>query len=392
MDGLSIQSDPLSSRARLDRGSHAFSRFKRFAKGRLSFVIVVLLPVLLATIYFYGIATPQYVSEAQFVVRGQGASSPSMLSSLLQGAGGAGSATEDTYAVQAYMMSRDAARDLIETQKLRAVFDAPGADLLARFPSPFTGRSFEQFFEYYQGHVVADLDSTTGISTLTVRTFRAADSRRIGAALLADAEQLVNRMNARQRANTMKSSMDEYLSAQKELAEIETKIALYRNREGIIDPLKQSVTMLQDVNALQNALVNTQLQLEQVEKATPNSPMIQVYRRRMAALQAQIATAKATITGPENSLVPKLTDYDGLVVQRELAEKELASSRLALDEARMQADRQLLYLNEIVAPDLPDYPKYPRSLASIAVVFASFLGIFLMGKLIVAGVREHQGH
>ncbi len=356
----------------------------------LPFLLVVMLPTLLAAIYFFAVASPQYVSEAQFVVRGQNNQSPGMLSSLLQTAGGGGSATEDTYVVQNYMMSRDAAKYLIRTQDLRAVFDRPGADLLARFPNPFHGRTFEHFFRHYQSQVAAELDSTTGISTLTVRTFRPDDSQRVAGALLGAAEQLVNRMNERQRENMISSSEHEVADAERALRDVSARIGAYRNREALLDPMKQSAPILKDIDDLQTMLSTTQVQIAQLRASAPNSPLLPVYERRVQALRAQIALTGTTVTGSDQSLVPKITAYDDLTIQRELLEKQLETSTAALETAKVQADRQQLFLDPVVQPNEPDYAAYPRGIVSTLVVFVSVLGLYLMGRLLIAGAREHR--
>ena len=356
----------------------------------LPFLLLVMLPTLLAAIYFFAVASPQYVSEAQFVVRGQNNQSPGVLSSLLQTAGGGGSATEDTYVVQNYMMSRDAAKYLIRTQDLQAVFDRPGADLLARFPNPFHGRTFEHFFRHYQNQVVAELDSTTGISTLTVRTFRPDDSQRVASALLGAAEQLVNRMNERQRQNMISSSEHEVADAERALRDVAARIGAYRNREALLDPMKQSAPILKDINDLQTMLSTTQVQIAQLRASAPNSPLLPVYERRVQALQAQIASTGTAVTGSDQSLVPKITAYDDLTIQRELLQKQLETSTAALETAKVQADRQQLFLDAVVQPNQPDYAAYPRSLVSTLVVFVSALGLYLMGRLLIAGAREHR--
>ena len=356
----------------------------------LPFLLAVMLPTLLAAVYYFGIASPQYVSEAQFVVRGQNNQSPGVLSSLLQTAGGGGSATEDTYVVQNYMMSRDAARYLIQTQNLRAVFDRPGSDLLSRFPNPFHGTTFEHFFRHYQNQVDAELDSTTGISTLTVRTFRPDDSQRIAGALMGAAEQLVNRMNQRQRQNMVVSSQREVDEAEHRLRDVAMRIGAYRNREALLDPMKQSAPILKDINDLQTMLSTTEIQIAQLKASAPNSPLLPVYQRRVQALQAQIAATGTTVTGSNTSLVPKITAFEDLTLQRALLEKQLETSTVALETAKVQADRQQLFLDEVVQPNEPDYAAYPRSVVSTLVVFVSFLGLYLMARLLIAGAREHR--
>ncbi|WP_284948094.1 capsule biosynthesis protein [Acidisoma cladoniae] len=390
MDGLDLSTGAgVADLFKRPDGTRPITRRPSLLARWLPFCLMVLVPTAVVSAYFFAIASPQYVSETQFVVRGQSSAAPGMLSSLLQTAGGV-SASEDTYAVQDYVMSRAAARDMMNAQQIEAVFNRPGADAIARFPNPFSGRSFESFYKYYDKHVIADLDSTTGISTLKVITFQPEDSQRIAAALLTASEDLVNRMNARQRQNTISSSQKEVADAEAHLRDLGAQLATYRNQQAMLDPMKQSVPMLRDISDLQSMLVTTRIQIAQLRASAPDSPLIPVYQRRVTALQAQIANSNTAITGSDTSLVPKITAYDDLTLQQDLGEKLLASAMASLEAAKAQADRQQLYIDEIVPPNLPDYPAYPKALSSVAVVFASLLGLFLLAKLIISGAREHR--
>ena len=114
-------------------------------------------------------------------------------------------------------------------------------------------------------------------------------------------------------------------------------------------------------------LSRTNLQLSQVTTSTPRSPLISDLRRRAEALQGQITDARSKITGTDASLVPKITAFDMLELQRQFADKQLASATSSLEAARLQSERQQLYLETIVRPNVSDYPAYPKRLASIAV-------------------------
>ncbi|MCQ9154526.1 Wzz/FepE/Etk N-terminal domain-containing protein [Acidomonas methanolica] len=361
-------------------------------RRRAPFLVIVILPTLLASLYYAFFATPQYISEAQFVVRGQNNQSSSALAGLMAITGGANSSSEDTYAVQGFMMSRDAAQDMLKTEKLAAVYDTPVADFLARFPNFYSGRTFEDFFAYYKRHVIAELDTTTGISTLRVRSFSAADSQRVARALIVAAEALVNRMNERQRENLIASAKRERQEVIDHLNQLTAQIDSYRNKVAMIDPNKQSQPLLKDIASLQSMVLTTQLQLEQLRATAPGSPLIVVYQQRIGALTDQIAAAAKHVTGDDASLVPKISAYDDLLLKRELTVKELVATTERLDAARVQADRQQLYLDEVTQPNFADYPEYPRSLRDIVIIFVTMLGLYWMGGLIVAGAREHNLH
>ncbi|MBB2175155.1 capsule biosynthesis protein [Gluconacetobacter johannae] len=389
MDGFEISGKTIASTGSallaIPRG---FSRRSGLRRAR-SFLLVVMLPTFVAAVYYFLIAAPQYISQAEFVVRGATSQPMGMLSSLLAPEGGS-TADEDSYVVQDYLASRDAARTMLRTQGVAAMFNRPDGDWLARFPNVFTGTSFEHFYRYYKRHVLVELDTSTSITTLRVRTFRAQDSQNVATALLVAAEQLVNHMNERQRANMIGSAVKEVEEAQDQLRDVEVQIATYRNREALLDPLRQATPMLSNINDLQVMLTSAKMQLAQVQAESPSSPSIPVYQRRISVLEDQIARSNKEVTGSKTSLVPKITDYDTLVIRRELIEKQLAAAATALESAKAQANRQQVYLEEISRPDLADYAVYPRRIIDVLTVFASFLTAYLMGKLIISGAREHQ--
>ena len=365
-------------------------------RRRALFAVVVVLPTIATAIYYIGYASDQYMSEAQFVVRGV-SQAPSALSTLISTATGTARTQDDTYAVQDYMVSRDAVSELSATNDLRGVFSRPEADELARFPRTFLpgsnslwGNSNEHFYEYYQKHVEVDLDSTTGVSTLKVRTFRPEDSQGVARALLQAGERLVNRMNDRQRENALGDARNEVKLAEGRVQAVAAEIAAFRNKEALLDPNKQSVPILQAIQELKTQLVKTKILLAQLQASSPRSPLIADYQQRIAALQFQIDEASKRVTGTDESLVGKMTTFDLLSLQREFAEKQLASATASLEQARINAQRQQLYLDTIVQPNEADYPAYPRKIASIALVFCALLGAYVLMSLIAAGAREHK--
>lgn len=357
---------------------------------RRPFSLLVLFPTALTAIYFILFATPQYVSEAQFVVRGEGVAPPGALASLLETAGSGSATSEDTYAVQDYMISRDAMEFLIKDHGLVQVYRRPGADMIARFPNILEGRTREHFFKYYQRHVTAELDTTSGISTLSVRTFSAADSCDLARALMVAAEQLVNRMNARQRENLISSSRRELAEATEALKDINLQIASYRTKEALLDPLKQSAPILSNANELSVMLTTSLIQIAQLNSSAPHSPLLPVLRERVRVLRQHIDILNGRVAGPGTTMIPKITAYDELVTQRQLLEKQLEGAALALEAAKTRADRQRLYIDEVVQPNLPDYAAYPKGLASTLIMFISLAALYLMGRLLIAGAREHQ--
>lgn len=119
----------------------------RLKNANRLFLGTVVVPTVLATVYFGFIASDIYVSESRFVVRSpQRQSQTGSLSALLQGTGFS-RAQDDTYPVIDYIESRDALKEL---NRGNYILDAYGnrGDLLSRFLRQFDD-SFESLWKYY---------------------------------------------------------------------------------------------------------------------------------------------------------------------------------------------------------------------------------------------------
>ncbi|KON64232.1 chain length determinant protein [Komagataeibacter europaeus] len=370
-----------------------FNGPRNWIRNHMAFTVCVVTPTFLTALYLVFIATPQYISEAHFVVRGHSSQSGISLSNILQSSGGGGGATsENTYVVQDYMQSRDAAELLIKQNQLLDVYSRPEADFLARYPLFGFGKNFEHFYKYYQGHVLVEQDSETNISILTVRTFRAEDSQKIARALLDAGENLVNEINRRQRENLIRATSQEVLAAEARLREINRKLADYRNSVALIDPMRQSMPMVSYVTSLQNMLTSTNMQLGQLQASAPNSPLIAAYQRQAAILSDQIKKSSGQITGSGESLVPKITGYEDLMVQNDIQQRVLGSAVASLEVAKQQANQQMIYVDEVAQPNAADWPEYPRNILVLCIVFLSCLGLYIMGRLLIASARERNLH
>jgi capsular polysaccharide transport system permease protein len=353
-------------------------------------ILVILLPTLIAAIYFLLIASPRYVSEAQFVVRqADQPTGPSTLGVALQGVGIAPTQT-DAFAVHEYMVSRDAVREVNRQVDLPAILSRPGADLFSKYPRLGESRTAEGLFKGFQRFVTVGYDSTTGISTVRVEGFRPRDAQMIAETLLVGGERLVNRMNGRSLADAVADAEQAQTLARSRLSSAQQQLAAFRTREQFIDPARTATEGAQLIGGLLATVANLRAERAQLAAEAPNSPQLSVFDGRIHAYERQIAAERAKLAGASDSLAPKIGVYEDLVMNRELADRELAEATAQLITAQQDARRQKLYLDRIVSPSLPDEAAEPRRWLAILTVFATCVLIYGLGWLISAGVREHR--
>jgi capsular polysaccharide transport system permease protein len=359
-----------------------------FGSLNLWFWALVGLPTLIAGVYFFALASDLYMSQVKFIVRGPTKTPTSAISAML--AGGTSGVSEDTFAVHEYLMSRDAVQRLDRENDLRSLFARPEGDMISRFPGfLFWRKDFEALYKAYSRFVSVEVDASTGVSTLEVKAYRPEDAQRIARALLIFSEDLVNTLNERARHDALAVFQREVSTTEENIAKIQGQLTTYRIQQKMFDPITAAKGPLELVAQMNAQLASSKGQLAEVIKNAPNSPQVPLIRTRIASIEKLIAEQSAKVTGDSNSVATAATEYERLDVQRQLSEKILASALASLESARLEAQRQQLYIETIAQPNLADYPLYPKRIASFATVAASCLLVYAIAWLLVAGVREH---
>jgi capsular polysaccharide transport system permease protein len=360
-----------------------------FRSLNIWFWAIVGVPTLIAGVYYFAIASDLYLSEAKFIVRSPKPVQASGLGALLQSTG-LSRAADDTAAVQDFVMSRDAVRKLELKNDLVAVLRRPEGDFVTRFPGIlFWRKDFEALFSRYDHFVSVETDTTTGVTSLHVKAYRPEDAHMLASALLTYSEQLINELNDRARRDALETARREVDGAEQRIARIQSELTAYRVKQKMLDPKSASTSVLELIGQMTAAQTNARAQLGELLNNSPNSPQIPLVKTRIASLDKLIAEERAKLSGETDSVVATLTEYERLNLQHELAEKALASAFTSLEAARIEAQRQQLYLETIAQPNLADYPLYPKRLVSFITVAASCCLAYGIAWLLVANVREH---
>lgn len=362
---------------------HRFSRINRL------FLLTVAVPTVVATAYFGLMASDVYISESRIVVRSPEKQVATGLGALLKGAGFS-RAQDDSYTVRDYVLSRDALKEIDGALAVGKAFSSTTVDRVSRFGGLDFDTSFEALHRYFQKKVDVQQDSASSITTLTVRAYTAQDAQNINQKLLELSEGLVNRLNERGRQDLIRSAAAEVADAEKKSKAAALALSAYRNAKGVVDPERQATVQLQQVAKLQDELITTKTQLAQLRTFTPENPQIPALEKRASTLQAEMEVETTKVAGGERSLANKAAEFQRLALEREFADKQLASALASLEQARNEAQRKQVYIERIAQPSLPDIALEPRRLRSILATFV--LGLVAWGVLsmLLAGVREHQ--
>jgi len=356
----------------------------------LSFIALVLLPIMVAAVYLFVIATDQYVSEFRFSLSSIDPPRLDPLSLLAGNASHSPAGMESQIVVQ-YITSRAIVDQLDASLDLRRMFSPPEADWWARLPRP---TSIEALVLYWRGQVDPFYDPANGTVVVRVRAFTPAEALQLAKAIVAGSEQLVNELSARARHDTVRNAEAEVAQAEARLKTVLADIRAFRDREGLIDPGKTAEATGTLAARLRDELVRTNADLTTLKSyMRDDAPAVKVLKARIRSIETQQRVVAHDLTDPDRSrndtLSRQLGSYEQLESERRFAEAAYQHALQGLDQARANADRQQVYIASFVPPSLPEEALYPRRWRTLGVVALIAFALWAIGGLAVQSIRDH---
>ena len=357
--------------------------------GLVSFLALVVLPTCLAAGYFWLLAADRFHSEARFVLRTPNNAFAGVPGAQLMQAAGVTRSADDGYVVQEYLESRDAMAILEKNAGLRDAWARPRLDFIWRFPNFHTSNSEEGLYRHYRRMVDANFTNATGVTTLEVQAFSAAEARRLAGALLDAAENLVNRLNQRQQRDATALADSEVERMRHRTLAAQAALTAFRERERLLDPAQATLAVLETIAKLAQEAAQVSVQIGELAHTSPGSPQIAPLRTKRAAIEAQIAIERKRLAGDAEAIAPRIALYERLMLEREFAEKALIAAMTSLEAARVNALRQHVYLERITAPSDPDYPASPWRFVWTIAVFAAGFVAWRIWRILITDTMAH---
>jgi capsular polysaccharide transport system permease protein len=356
----------------------------------LSFMIVVVLPAVIAATYYFVVAADQYVAEFRFALRSAEPErhDPAL---FLQQSIAPSVMGLDSYVVVQYIASRAIIDDLSATLDLRQMFSRSEADWPVRLDLPV---AIEELVHYWKRQVDAFFDATNGTIVVKARAFTPQDALRLAEGILASSERLVNDLSARARRDALRDAEEEVGRAEKRLKSALTRLREFRDKEGIIDPRKTADATVALAGRVRDELVRADTELSTLKHyMRDDAPSIKMLEARVQSLEAQRRAVESEVTDTEKTRSEALSrvmgSYEQLESERTFAENTYQHALQALDRSRINADRQQVYLATFVRPTLPEEPLYPRRLQSLAVVSGVAFAVWMIGGFVLQSIRDH---
>jgi len=292
-----------------------------------------------------------------------------------------------------YLLSRQAVDELQKRIDVRAMYDSPVAknDFWARFDQKLP---MERFVRYWNRMVTATYDPITGLAQVTIKAFSPQDALLIAKNMVSLSENLVNGIARRPQLDAVRFAEGEVKRAEERLRRAREAMKEYRLREGVIDPSGSLSVNVALVQALRSQLVQQQADLASLlsQQQNANSPVAQSLRSRLTATKDQLQKVEKEVSKDRegNRILTELVGrYEQLDLERQYAQAFLVAAEQALDQARANAAAQHLYLTPYVLPAAPESALYPKRAQSVLIAALSFLGLWIVGLMVVRSVADH---
>lgn len=362
-------------------------RQRRLAMLAARLVAFVLLPTLVAGWYWFRIATPLFGTQSEFVIQQADAGATAGGGGMFSGMSLA--TAQDSITVQSYLLSRDAMLRLDRDHGFRAHFSGPGIDPRNRLDPDAT---MEAAYRLYQRMITIGFDPMEGILRMEVVAADPETSAAFARALIGYAEDQVDQLTQRLRADQMDGARASYEEAEARVLAAQARVLELQERLGVIDPASETGGIMGRISGFETELAKKRLELGQLlDNARPNPARVDGVRGDIARLEAMIAELRAPLTrGAEGAASLAAMTGQLRIAEADLATRQqlLAQAAQQLEAARIEATKQVRYLSLGVPPVPPDEATYPRAAENTLLALLVFGGIYLMASLTVSILRE----
>lgn len=341
----------------------------------ISFLVAVVLPLAVAAFYLWARAADQYASYLGFSVRTEESSSAiELLGGITELSG---SSSSDTDILFAYLTSQELVRKMDEAVDLRAIWSqvSHSSDPIFAYEPP---GKIEDLLKHWERKVTIVYDSGTGMLDLRILAFSPEEAQLIAQALLEECTAMINNLSAIAREDAVKYAREELEAAVVRLKEARRVLTEFRNRTQIVDPAIDTQNQMGLLITLQGQMAEALIELDLLQDTTRDSdPRIVQANRRVEVIQNRIDAERRKLGlggGVESGEVfaNLVGEYEGLIVDREFAERTYTAALATFDAAQAEARKQSRYLAAHVRPTLAEKSEYPER-ENILALMALFL-------------------
>ncbi|KQW54774.1 hypothetical protein [Ensifer sp. Root127] len=383
------------SGAAIDSAEHG--KITRFLASVISkkngFIAFVLVPSLAIAIYYFLVASDQFISETRMVVRTIGVSERFDTSEKRDGRSiiGGDSLTQDSYIVSNYLSSPQIVKKLDAEIGLRNLYTKSEIDVLSRLSAD---ASYEDLHKYWLQHIGTYVDGPSGIIVFTVRAFSPEDSVTISKAALTAADEMISRISDKAKQDLVERGQHDVLLSLEEYRRALDDLRKYQNETGILDPISSAKMLSTIVGKLTEQKLELMVNLKSLEAADADKTARgRQLRRSIEALDEQIQLRQNSLAGnskTDTQLSNHLTEFSRLETRRIVAEALYEATVRNLDTAKSTALKRTTFISIFSDSHVPEESRYPDRLSQWLILSGGLFTLWMTVTLIWMSIEDHR--
>ena len=357
----------------------------------MSFLAVVVMPVVVSGFYLWTQAADQYASKIGFAVRREDSNSAlELLSGLTQVSG---TSSSDTDILFEFIQSQKLVAALDAELDLRTMWSRPQNDWVFRYDPE---GKIEDLVKYWNQMVQLSFGSGSGLLEVEVRAFNPGDAYAISEALFEKCAEQINELSAIARVDAIRYSHEDLDKALDRLKSAREAVTQFRNENQLVDPqidLQGQAGLLNTLQAKQaEALIDIDLL---ADAPSEDDPRLVQAQRRLKVIESRIAAEREKLgfrggAADGTALADVIGEYERLSVDREFAERTYLTALAAYDTAVAEAQRKTRYLAAYMEPTRAESPEYPHRLTLLMLTATILFMIWAITTLILYSVRDRR--
>jgi len=358
----------------------------------LSVTRLLLIPVVLSGVYFYGIARDRYVTRSDFVIRKAEESDTNVAGAGLASLLGRGNqlSLEDARFLKTYLQSPQVLADLDRTYDLDQAYAQKGLD---RFAGMKPGLSKEKRLNYFKKQVSVNLDEISGAIVLRTIGLDPKASLNLNRFMLSKSEQFVNRLNQDISQKQLSFAESELGRARGNLNQAKNRLLRYQDSNTVIDPKGEAELAGQTISKLQEKLVELRVELATLKRQfkDPAEPEVAVVADQVRELEQQIQKERRSLVSSKGrNLNRKAADVLKLESEVSFASDSYKLALTSVEKARIESKRQQKFMALLSAPQLPEDPQNDWRSKGFFTVLATCAVGFSLTKFIFGMQASHR--
>ena len=362
-------------------------------KSRFLFIGIVLIPMVLAIIYYAVFAANRYASTAEIAVRETDNANSSVSNApglaLLLGATNPTS-REETLFLRQYILSNDMLDVLKKELNWMDHYTSIYSDPLYWLNSEADQASSLSF---YRKIVTAHFDEETGLLQLEVQAFSPAFSQQVLSIILKESERFVNELSHKLTRDQLAFVEKELITARMNYEVRRDELLHFQAQNNLLDAEATITARSTMIATMESELATEKAKLSAMSSSlSAAAPQVQQQRRRIQALEKQVVAETQRLIAQEgsNKLNTVAAKFRDLTIQAGIAEEAYKVSLASLENTRIEINKKFRSLAVVVSPNLPDSAIYPDRKYNLLVIFIGLLALMGIVRFIVATIDDHR--